>query len=200
MDDLFSQIRSGQKISVNTLKNNDIKIYSEKNVIAVYVRKADQTDIPVHINGNITQAYARFNSGDHKLNNIELKNLISSYNDINKDSKVIRNTGINEINSTTLAKYKQYLKVSSPASQNLVLSDLDFLKNIGAYSKNFNDNYEGLTYSGLLMFGKLETIRVFLPNYFLSYQVIENDERYSERITVDDLDDGNLFEFFLNIL
>ena len=204
VDDLFSQIRS-EKINVNNLDNEDIKfntgIYLEKNIIAIYVKKAENNDIPVHLNGELSQSYKRFNSGDHKLTAIELKNIISSYSKLNKDSLIIKNTSLEHINLNTLEKYKNFLRSINSSHKHLSLSNLEFLKSINAYGTDFQTGEEGLTYSGILMFGKVYIIRQLqeLSHYFLEYQEIEDDQRYSQRITIDDLEDGNLFEFYLKI-
>lgn len=53
------------------LYENDI--FAEKSVIAIYVQKAENNSIPVYLNGDITNAYVRLNTGDHKLSPAELK-------------------------------------------------------------------------------------------------------------------------------
>ena len=203
LDDMFSQMRGGQKISINNLSNDDIKIIQKEinnilvDVIAIRVKKADNSDIPVHLNNDPRLSYVRLHTGDHKLNANELKNYLSGYTKNNQDSKVIPNTGIDEINQHTLQKYRQFLKNYNPTSPLLVLDDLLLLKKINAYARNLDTGQEGLTYAGLLVFGQLHIIRQLLPHYFLDYQDIQGDERYSSRFTCDDLEDGNLFEFYL---
>ena len=110
VDDLFSQARGGQKISYHVLNNDNVihdnGIFLEKNVIAVYVQKAENNHIPVHLNGDITNSYIRLNTGDHKLSSAELKNFLSSYTKINEDSKIIPNTSLAELHLPTLEKFR----------------------------------------------------------------------------------------------
>ena len=179
------------------LYQNDI--FAEKNVIAIYVQKAENNSIPVYLNGDITNAYIRLNTGDHKLSPAELKNFLSSYTKINQDNKVIPNTSISEIHLPTLDKYRQYIKNYNSTSPLLALDDLSFLKKINAYQRDLKTRENGLTYAGLLMFGKLDIIRSLLPHYLLEYKSKETDHRYDDRITCDELEEGNLFEFYLKV-
>ena len=114
VDDLYSQARSGQKVSCHYLNDDCVlyenDIFAEKSVIAIYVQKAENNSIPVYLNGDITNAYVRLNTGDHKLSPAELKNFLSSYTKINQDNNVIPNTSISEIHLPTLDKYRQYIK------------------------------------------------------------------------------------------
>ena len=203
VDDLFSQARGGQKISYHMLDNDNVihddGIFSEKNVIAVYVQKAANNHMPVHLNGDITNAYIRLNTGDHKLSSAELKNFLSSYTKINEDSKIIPNTSLAELHLPTLEKFRQYIRNSNSTSLLLALDDLSLLKRINAYQVDVHTKSEGLTYAGLLMFGQLHIIRSVLPHYFLEYKSKETDQRYDDRVTCDDLEEGNLFEFYLKV-
>ena len=203
VDDLFSQARGGQKISYHVLNNDNVihddGIFLEKNVIAVYVQKAENHHIPVHLNGDITNAYIRLNTGDHKLSSEELKNFLSSYTKINEDSKIIPNTSLAELHLPTLEKFRQYLKNTNSTNPLLALDDLSLLKRINAYQVDVHTKLEGVTYAGLLMFGQLHIIRSVLPHYFLEYKSKETEQRYDDRVTCDDLEEGNLFEFYLKV-
>ena len=207
VDDLYSQARSGQKVSCHYLNDDCVlyenDIFAEKSVIAIYVQKAENNSIPVYLNGDITNAYVRLNTGDHKLSSAELKNFLSSYTKINQDNKVIPNTSISEIHLPTLDKYRQYIKNYNSTSLLLALDDLSLLKKINAYQQDLNTGKSGLTYAGLLMFGKLDIIRSLLPHYLLEYKSKETDHRYDYRVTCDELrdegDEGNLFEFYLKV-
>ena len=150
-------------------------IFAEKGVIAVYVQKAENNHIPVHLNGDITNAYIRLNTGDHKLSSAELKNLLSGYTQTNQDSRIIPDTSLKEIHLPTLNKFRQYVKNYNSTSPLLSLDDLEFLKRINAYQLDPNTKSEGLTYAGLLMFGQLHIIRSFIPHYFLEYKSKETE-------------------------
>ena len=203
VDDLYSQARGGQKISQHYLTVESVKydegIFAEKKVIAVYVQKAENHHIPVHLNGDVRQSYIRLNTGDHKLSSVELKNYLSSYTKNNQDGKIIKHTGLNDINLSTLQKYRQYVKNYNASSPLLAMTDIELLEKINAYGKDLETGILGLTYAGLLMFGKLHIIRSLLPHYFLDFQEKENEGRFDIRLTCDDIEEGNLFEFYLKI-
>lgn len=85
VDEIYSQARGQQKISYHYLDNESIRIFEEKKVIAVYVKKAENNRLPVFLNGDCANSYVRRNTGDHKLNINELQTFLSGYKNINED-------------------------------------------------------------------------------------------------------------------
>lgn len=69
--------------------------------------------------------------------------------------------------------------------------------------KNRETKEEGLTIAGLLMFGKLHTIREEIPNYMIDYQErpeAKTEYRWIDRITTDGTWSGNLFDFYRKVI
>lgn len=199
IDDLFSQ---KSKVSYFSICNEDVKII-EDNIIAIYIRKPPNQFLPVYLNNDIAQSFIRQNTGDHKMTLDEIRNFLSSYSGLNKDSALVNYTSIDDINIDTLNKYRQYLKSQSSSNKLLQLDDRELLKKINAISKDNKTGKELLTVAGCLMFGKIEIIRSIpgLSHYLLDYQEQNNtiNNRYTRRVLCDDLDNGNLFDFYLEV-
>lgn len=202
IDELFSQSRS-EKVSKSLLNDNDVKPFQieDKTVIAIYVKAADILDRPIHLNGDFRLSYVRLNSGDHKLTSSELRSFISSYSQKDADGRIVPYASIDDISLSTLDKYRNLLKAHNSTSKLLTLSDEKLLQEIGAYKKDLAQNSEGITNAGLLMFGKNYAITSVFPHFFFEYYEEDDDiKRYTLRITDFDLEEGNLFEFYLKVV
>lgn len=202
VDELFSQSRS-EKVSKSLLNDNDVKLFQveDKRVIAIYVKASDILDRPIHLNGDYRLSYVRLNSGDHKLTSSELRSFISSYSQKDADGRIVPYASIDDISLSTLDKYRNLLKSHNSTSKLLTLSDEKLLQEIGAYKKDLAQNSEGITNAGLLMFGKNYAITSIFPHFFFEYYEEADDvKRYTLRITDFDLEEGNLFEFYLKVV
>lgn len=202
IDELFSQSRS-EKVSKSLLNDNDVKPFQieDKTVIAIYVKAADILDRPIHLNGDYRLSYVRLNSSDHKLTSSELRSFISSYSQKDADGRIVPYASIDDISLSTLDKYRNLLKAHNSTSKLLTLSDEKLLQEIGAYKKDLAQNSEGITNAGLLMFGKNYAITSVFPHFFFEYYEEDDDiKRYTLRITDFDLEEGNLFEFYLKVV
>src|SRR5699024_11175269 len=105
-----------------------------------------------------------------------------------------------DINLDTLNKYRNSLKAHNPDSELLYISDLEFAEKVGVLSRDASTQTLGVTYAGLLLFGKEYRIKHYFPHFFFEYyEKMDENSRYDLRITDFDLSEGNLFEFYLKI-
>ncbi|VTR63143.1 Divergent AAA domain [Actinobacillus pleuropneumoniae] len=200
-DLIFSQSRS-QKVSVSLLNDDDVKVFDirGKQVVATYIRRAEINERPVHLNQDYRLSYIRLNTGDHKLTDSELRSFLSSYSKKDEDGRILPFATLEHLNLGTLNKYRNLLKAHNPNSSLLTLSDQDLIERIGVFNYDVSANQAGITYAGLLLFGKGNVIKsVFKHFFFEYYEKSEQNNRYDLRITDFDLDDGNLFEFYLKV-
>ncbi|KGQ55432.1 RNA-binding domain-containing protein [Gallibacterium anatis] len=202
IDDIFSQSRSREKVSSPLLTSGNIRhfLYQGNVIVVVYIPTAQNVDRPVHLNQDIRQSYVRLHSGDHKLTDSELRTMLSSYAPSKKDYLVLANTSLADINLDTLNKYRNSLKAHNPDSELLYISDLEFAEKVGVLSRDASTQTLGVTYAGLLLFGKEYRIKHYFPHFFFEYyEKMDENSRYDLRITDFDLSEGNLFEFYLKI-
>lgn len=199
---VFSQSRSREKVSAALLRDDDVRLFDiqGKQIVVVYVPKAEAAQRPVHLNQDFRRSYVRLKTGDHKLNESELRSFLSSYTHKDFDGHILPYATLDHLNLGTLNKYRNYLKSHNPTSSLLTLSDEKFIEEIGVLSHDIIQNKQGITYAGLLLFGKGNIIKsVFKSFFFEYYEKSDENHRYDLRITDFDLDDGNLFEFYLKI-
>ena len=125
-------------------------------------------------------------------NNVNSRTTISCNLMKSDDLKVVeykghRNYSMEDLDKETINQYRQLFKIAKPSHPWTSLSDMDFLKKIGAYRKNRETKEEGFTVAGLLMFGKYESIidNECCPDLFPDYQEKLSDNpqiRWTNRI------------------
>ena len=143
-------------------------------------------------------------------NNVNSRTTISCNLMKSDDLKVVeykghRNYSMEDLDKETINQYRQLFKIAKPSHPWTSLSDMDFLKKIGAYRKNRETKEEGFTVAGLLMFGKYESIidNECCPDFFPDYQEKLSDNpqiRWTNRIYPDGAWETNLLQFYLRIL
>lgn len=122
---IFTQSRSKEKVSAALLSDGNVRCFTikDKQVIVVYVPKAEETDRPVHLNQDLRRSYIRLKTGDHKLNDGELRSMISNATSKNRDGKILPQSDLNYLNLDTLNKYRNLLKAQKASEPLLLLSD-----------------------------------------------------------------------------
>ena len=204
LKDFWNTINNREKISVNVLDDEDVKIVDieGKQVIVIKVPRANRKNKPVYINNNpIIGTYKRFHEGDFKCAEYEVKAMISEANEKTKDRIILEEYDINSINKETLKDYRIRFRIhKGEAHEWNKLDDEEFLYMLNAVDRKTKK----LTIAGLLMFGQEKDIVEIFPNYFLDYREVKDDsnmERWANRITSwDDGWTGNLWDFFEKIV
>lgn len=205
--DFWDTINDPQKVNVNILQNNDvqpIKI-AGNSILKITVPRALRQQKPVSVNQNpYYGTYRRNFEGDYRCTKEEVDNMIAESSNMTKDSIVLPEYSLDDIDRDTLARYRQIFAVRKPDNDWNSLDDIEFLKRIGAWAKDRVNNREGLTAAGLLVFGVEMNILSYFPNYFLDYREKLNDipgQRWSHRITSQDGNwSGNLFDFYQKVI
>lgn len=199
---IFTQSRSKEKVSAALLSDRNVRCFTikDKQVIVIYVPRAEEADRPVHLNQDLRRSYIRLKTGDHKLNDGELRSMISNATSKNRDGKILPQSDLNYLNLDTLNKYRNLLKAQKDSEPLLLLSDEDLLARIGAIAIDIETGQKRITYAGLLLFGKGHIIKNFLKHFFFEYyETSEKNSRYDLRITDFDIEEGNLLEFYWKI-
>jgi predicted HTH transcriptional regulator len=196
-------INNKKKVSVNILKNDDVKVVKieEQDIIVINVPRANRIDRPVYIDGNpMTGTYKRFHEGDYHATNEEIKVMFGDATSTAKDLIEIEEYSIDDIDRETFEDYRKSFKIHNGDNHKYnKLSDEEFLYTLNVV----NRESKKLTMAGLLMFGKERDIVRILPSYFLDYREIKKfeAERWSHRIVSSDTNwSGNVWGFFSKIV
>lgn len=204
--DLWNTINSREKVNINLLHDEDVSVVevNGKDVISVHVPQAEYTVRPIYINNNIQRGtYKRNHEGDYHCTEQELKMMLRDGNEAGNDRMFLEHYTMEDIDIPTLERYRILFKTDHPDHLWNSLEHKDFLKQLGGYMVNRQDNAEGLTMAGLLMFGKGLPVRERFDNLRMDYIDKTNligEQRYSDRLTYDGTWENNLFNFIRIVL
>ena len=201
----FFDTLNSNKVNRNILTDSDVEIidYEGVSLMCITVSQADYRQRPIYINGNMMNgAFKRNYEGDYHCTEEDVKAMIRDANDSGNDGILIEHYNTDDIDSATLNAYRNRFRTANPDHIWNDYDDKDFLLNIGAYTKDRNTGREGLTLAGLLLFGKGLSIRERFDNIrmdYLDYTNLEEESRWSDRLTYDGRWENNLYNFFMRV-
>lgn len=201
--DFFNIVNNKQKVNRSVLVDSDVRPVEVDGVTVVYIKvpEADYRQKPIYINNNLQSGtFKRTHEGDRHVTEEELTLLIRDSSD-NADSMILDKYGLDHIDQETLRGYRQAFVGNNPGHIYEKLSDKEFLTNLGGYASNPQQETEGLTAAGLLMFGKSATIHQVFPNFRFDYLDLIGIEpggskKWNDRLT----DDGRWVDNIYNFL
>lgn len=209
--DYWSTLNDGQKVNCILTYEEDVKSYELDGgiwVLVIRIPRAEYYQKPVYLNGNPMQGtYKRRNEGDFHCTEEEVRQMMADANlqRSTADARILRNFTMDDIDQSSLAKYRKEFKVAKGNHAWTELSDVEFLKRVGGYRVDRVSGEEGFTVAGMLMFGKEESITdgECVPDFFVDYREhlteIEG-ERWSDRIYPNGRWNANLYLFFVKVL
>ena len=160
-DDIFALAENKQKVSHNVLSSNDVEILDidgkESKLILVTVSEAHPSKKPVYLNNKLELSYKRLGAGDVKLNNDDLKYLISSSSS-ESDNELLNGYNESDLNHNTIDKFRSLLVSQTNNEKYINMTNRDLLIELGAMKKDRQNNEYKLTSGGLLFFGKYNSI------------------------------------------
>ncbi|HCF56385.1 MAG TPA: AAA family ATPase, partial [Myxococcales bacterium] len=199
---LWDTLNNQNKVSACLLGSGDVEDLDVegKHVIRVRVPRASRKQRPVFLHGNpLTGTYRRSFEGDYRCQEEEVRRMLAEQVEDERDARILGAYGLADIDSATLAKYRQSFKAAKPDHLWNGADDKEFLRLIGGWQRDRASGTEGLTAAGLLMFGKLAEIREQFPYFMLDYQELpstKEEPRWVDRVTLDGAWSGNLYDFY----
>lgn len=119
-----------------------------------------------------------------------------------QDYQIVENFTLDDLDKDTIKAFRNRFSAREPDHPFLAMETLELMINLGGWKSDRTTGKEGLTYAGLLMFGKELSITQALPHYHLDYQErlsIDPEKRWTYRITLDGRWQGNLFNFYYRV-
>ena len=199
---LFDLINNPKKVSINLLNEDSIEILeiNKKKILQIYIKKATRLQKPVYLGENpLKGTYLRRHEGDYLADEKTVKKMLSEQRQESLDSKILTGFDLDDLEKETLEAYRNVFSARSPNHPFLSFDLKEFLRAIGAFTKDRETKEEGLTLAGLLMFGKLRSILDECSNYILDYQdksESNSEHRWIDRITTDFTWTGNIYDFY----
>jgi predicted HTH transcriptional regulator len=205
--DFWNQINNPQKVSCNLLTSDHVCEFQHKGktLISITIPRATRRDRPVYIGANpMTGTYWRQNDGDYHCPTEVIQRMIAEKTSDTLDAGICNHYTLDDIDLGSLTAYRQMFSNRTPVHPFNEMDNLEFLRNLGGWRENRESGEKGLTYAGLLMFGKLRSILDIFPKYIVDYReygrMISEEQRWEDRITTDFSWSGNLFSFCKTVL
>jgi predicted HTH transcriptional regulator len=204
---LWDGVNNRQVVSHNLLGNDDVEVLSvedaEYPLILVSVPGATRKQRPVYTGVNpLTGTYRRNYEGDYRCDTETVRRMLAEAERDTRDSEILKGFGLDDLDPDSLSTFRNLFSATKPGHPWLALEDRELLRRLGGWARDREQNVEGPTLAGLLMFGQLHTIREVLPNFILDYQErLDSDPkvRWTNRITTDGTWSGNLLDFYRRV-
>jgi ATP-dependent DNA helicase RecG len=190
--DFTTVLRSHSKFNVlinpRCLKYN----IDGKTVLAFFIPSSEQK--PVYFN-SLTNTFVRTGSGDQRATDSEINALLREQSFGIRSDLIVDGSGFSDLNKSSMETYRNRVKNQNPQMIYNDLSDVEFCEKLGV-TKNGT-----LTYGGLLVLGKANSIRQKFNDFWVDYLEIpgvsysDAKTRYTFRIQ----EQENLWEYY-NVL
>ena len=194
-----------QKLNQPVCAESDVSVLEldKHHLVCIHVPRASRQQRPVYINGNpMLGSYKRNFEGDYRCTDAEVRQMLRDAGDDPLDSQILENFDLNDLDTESIAAYRNRFASRDPDHPFLALSDRDFLERLGGWKRDRRGKSEGITWAGLLMFGKERSLLDALPHFHLDYQEqlsSDPEERWTYRLTLDGKWVPNLFNFYYRV-
>lgn len=199
--DFYNTLRNPKKISLFSISSNAYKIHpigDAKSIVSIEIPQAILNEIPVYLNGDISNTYIRKGEGDYLATNEELKTLIRYASLISLDRTPIEELTLDCLDRKSLTLFKTIVSERYPSADFSNMKDEEFLMHMGMAERK-DDNSIRFFNGTLLFLGKYNVIKKYYNFFHLDYfDYRGSDTRWSDRVASDDLgfEEMNLFNFF----
>lgn len=186
---LRSNNKFNQRISVQPAKFE----IEGKTVLAFYIPMSEYK--PVYI-GVPSNTYIRIGSGDQRATEYEIRAMQRDQAFGKKSNEAVFGSSYEDICQGSFQDYRAYLKAFNPDLSYNTLSDTEFAVKTGIMLNGL------LSVGGLLMFGKIDAILRYNPDFLIDYLEIpgtsiqEASTRYTFRIQ----EQENIWEYYKVII
>ena len=202
--DFWNTINNRAKVSVNLLKEEDVRTYEVDGdvIIVIYVAKADRVYKPVYVNDDLFGGtFRRDHDGDYHCSEAEVRGMLRDQAEKGTDSKILLNMGLDIFYPETVKSFRARHAAENPQHVWHKLDDDAYLERIGAAAVSDVDGKLHPTVAGLLMFGEEYKIRSEFPEYFLDYREMRDPAiRWTDRLESSTGEwSGNLLDFFFQM-
>lgn len=195
LEDLFNTASNSDKVSRNLLSNKNVLVEEKDgcSIIVIHIEELPVNQKPLYLNKNISRTYIRKNSGDYLATEDEIRRFMRNATD-NIDSELLENYTLDDLDEESIFMFKELANERRPQAKFLEMDNFSFLKDMGVFRIDRNDNRKyKLTLAGLIFLGTEEAISSRLPHFHLDYLNKKgNVKRWKDRVSTGDLDYPNL--------
>lgn len=180
--DFVTTIQSGQKIMPPLYLDVDVYEFDKKTILHVFVPNSSQ----VHrMNGRVI--FDRNNDSDIDItNNTNLvQQMYTRKQSEYTENKIYPYVQENDLKHELIERVRK-TSVNADGELNLAdKTDIEVLKSLSMYRKDYLTGDEGFTLAGVVTFGKNEVVRGIVPYFAIDVLLRINDvERYDDRLRI----------------
>lgn len=186
---LRSNSKFNQRISVQTAKFD----IDGKVVLAFYIPMSEYKPVYISVPSN---TYIRIGSGDQRATEYEIRAMQRDQAFGKKSNEAVFGSCYDDINQGSFQDYRAYLRAFNPDLTYNTLPDTEFAVKTGIMLNGL------LSVGGLLMFGNIDAILRYNPDFLIDYMEIpgtsiqDASTRYTFRIQ----EQENIWEYYKVIL
>jgi ATP-dependent DNA helicase RecG len=203
--DFWNSHNNPQKLSAPLCGNSDVLVHKvgEKDIISIQIPKTNRNQRPIYISGHPYRgSYKRNHEGDYHCTEDEVKQMIRDASSDPQDLQILDGFTLDDLDNESIKAYRQRFISREPDHPWLAMDDKGLLQQLGGWRKDRGSSNEGLTLSGILMFGRERSILDALPHYQLDFQErlsYDPEQRWTYRLTLDGKWESNLFNFYYQV-
>lgn len=180
-DKIQSDLSSQCASVFNTVVRPEMEVEKLSNgnlAIKVFIPELPDAQKPLYFNNqNLPKgAFRRIGSSDQRCTDDDL--FIFYNNEDSFDSSIIKESSIDDISEDALSIYRKLRERVNPAAEELTYDDNELLQSLGCLKRENSSWY--LTYTGLLVFGKRQSLRRLLPMVRVDYIRIPGNDWVSD--------------------
>ncbi len=207
MKTCWDTVNNRGKVSINLLSEKEgyLADIEGKQVLVIRVPRAGRRQRPVYVGQNPLEGTFRRNyEGDYRCDRDEVARMLADQSQEPADSRILAHFTVADLDETTVRHYRNRFSARNPNHVWLNEDTQGFLLKLGGWRKDRASGEEGLTVSGLLMFGTEDSLND--PATGLKYQLDYRErptnsiaDRWTDRLTPDGTWVPNLFQFFQKV-
>ncbi len=172
-------------------------------LLVIRLRQAGRHERPIYKGQNpLDGTFKRRHEGDYRCSPEEVRRMFADASELPVDARVLVGFGLDDIDPASLSAYRNRFSASRPNHPWLALNDKSLLEQLGGWRRDRENDREGLTLAGLLMFGKHQAIIApgAAPAYMVDYRDYcgrhRPEDRWTDRLYPDGTWEANLFQFY----
>jgi len=203
--EFWDNINNRNKVSCNLLSNGHVQVIecNAVRLLSIRVPAATRTQRPVYLGPTpLGNTYRRQHEGDYHCTDDEVRRMLADADPVPADHRILDGFTLNDLDSESIAQYRQRFSANKPGHPWLTLETLPFLEKLSGWRHDYTSGKSGLTLAGVLMFGKELSIRApeAATHYWVDYQEkMEEGVRWTDRLYPDGTWEANLFQFYQRI-
>lgn len=158
--DFLNTLRGGQKFNVRLFAEGKKYTIDDRLVLVFYIPSSPLK--PIYVNNPIN-TFIRSGSGDRRASEAEITAMQRDQAFGTKSEQLVIGTTLNDLDSGSLETFRNQIRGFNPEFPYAQLPTDEFCEKVGIAKEGV------LTYGGLLMLGKRDSVQRHVPNFWIDY-------------------------------